>query len=181
MDVFLEDIEDQDGQIVLSKQKADFMKVWDKIKDIYDQAITTEGKLLRRIKGGIVVDLFGVDAFLPGSQIDIRQVKNFDQFIGEVFSLKIIKLNKSRRNIVVSRRSVLEETHENVFYVKEVLHPGQGTQCSDNRHLSTVPCPGNEGRRSSPSAFRPQGIRGHRAGCRPCDVHLSLRRLRDYG
>jgi small subunit ribosomal protein S1 len=68
-----------------------------------------EGKLVRRIKGGIVVDLLGVDAFLPGSQIDIRQVKNFDQFIGETFKLKIIKINKTRRNIVVSRRVVLEE------------------------------------------------------------------------
>lgn len=109
IEVFLEDVENQDGQLVLSKQKADFMKVWDKIKDIYDNNMPVEGKLVRRIKGGIVVDLLGVDAFLPGSQIDIRQVKNFDQFIGETFKLKIIKINKTRRNIVVSRRVVLEE------------------------------------------------------------------------
>jgi small subunit ribosomal protein S1 len=109
IEVFLEDVENQDGQLVLSKQKADFMKVWDKIKEIYDNNLPVEGKLVRRIKGGIVVDLLGVDAFLPGSQIDIRQVKNFDQFIGEAFKLKIIKINKTRRNIVVSRRVVLEE------------------------------------------------------------------------
>jgi len=109
IEVFLEDVENQDGQLVLSKQKADFMKVWDKIKDIYDNNLPVEGRLVRRIKGGIVVDLLGVDAFLPGSQIDIRQVKNFDQFIGESFKLKIIKINKTRRNIVVSRRVVLEE------------------------------------------------------------------------
>ncbi|MHB9030125.1 MAG: 30S ribosomal protein S1, partial [Candidatus Latescibacterota bacterium] len=109
IEVFLEDVENQDGQLVLSKQKADFMKVWDKIKDIYDNNLPVEGKLIRRIKGGIVVDLLGVEAFLPGSQIDIRQVKNFDQFIGETFRLKIIKINKTRRNIVVSRRVVLEE------------------------------------------------------------------------
>ena len=109
IEVFLEDVENQDGQLVLSKQKADFMKVWDKIKDIYDNNMPVEGKLVRRIKGGIVVDLLGVEAFLPGSQIDIRQVKNFDQFIGETFKLKIIKINKTRRNIVVSRRVVLEE------------------------------------------------------------------------
>ncbi len=109
IEVFLEDVENQDGQLVLSKQKADFMKVWDKIKDIYDNNLAVEGRLVRRIKGGIVVDLLGVDAFLPGSQIDIRQVKNFDQFIGETFKLKIIKINKTRRNIVVSRRVVLEE------------------------------------------------------------------------
>ena len=67
---------------------------------------------MRRIKGGIVVDLLGVEAFLPGSQIDIRQVKNFDQYLGNSYDFKIIKLNKARRNIVVSRRAVLEEERE---------------------------------------------------------------------
>jgi len=109
VEVFLETVEDNEGQIVLSKTKADFMRVWDRIKEAHDSDQIVEGRLVRRIKGGIVVDLFGVDAFLPGSQIDIKQVKNFDQFIGEVFPFRIIKLNKNRRNIVVSRRVVLEE------------------------------------------------------------------------
>lgn len=109
IEVYLETVEDHEGQIVLSKQKADFMRVWDRIKEAYDNDQIIEGRLVRRIKGGIVVDLFGVDAFLPGSQIDIKQVKNFDQFINEVFPFRIIKLNKARRNIVVSRRVVLEE------------------------------------------------------------------------
>ena len=109
IEVFLESIEDQEGQVVLSKTKADFMRVWDRIKDAYDSNQIVEGRLMRRIKGGIVVDLFGVDAFLPGSQIDIKQVKNFDQFLGNVYPFRIIKLNKNRRNIVISRRVVLEE------------------------------------------------------------------------
>ena len=109
IEVYLDDFENQEGQLVLSKQKADFMKVWDRIRDIHDAGETVQGKVVRRIKGGIVVDLMGVDAFLPGSQIDIRQVKNFDQYIGENARLKIIKLNKLRRNIVVSRRMVIEE------------------------------------------------------------------------
>lgn len=112
IEVYLESVEDQEGQVVLSKQKADFMRVWDHIKEAHDTGQVLEGRLIRRIKGGIVVDLVGVEAFLPGSQIDIRQVKNFDQFIGETFSLKVIKLNKARRNIVVSRRMVLEEERE---------------------------------------------------------------------
>ena len=112
VEVFLDDFENQEGQLVLSKQKADFMKVWDKIKDIHDCNEKVMGRLIRRIKGGIVVDLMGVDAFLPGSQIDIRQVKNFDQYIGETCKLKIIKINKLRRNIVVSRRAVIEEERE---------------------------------------------------------------------
>ena len=126
IEVFLENVEDQEGQVVLSKQKADFMRVWDLIKDAHDTGNTVEGRLMRRIKGGIVVNLFGVDAFLPGSQIDIRQVKNFDQFIGHQFPFKIIKLNKARRNIVVSRRAVLEEERARMREeIVKVLEEGQ--------------------------------------------------------
>ncbi len=126
VEVFLEIVEDLEGRVVLSKQKADFMRVWDEIKASHDSGNTVQGKLVRRIKGGIVVDLFGVEAFLPGSQIDIRQVKNFDQFLGKEFEFKIIKLNKARRNIVVSRRAVLEEERERMRQeiVKE-LEDGQ--------------------------------------------------------
>ena len=112
VEVFLENVEDLEGRVVLSKQKADFMRVWDSIKEAHDDGSTVRGRLMRRIKGGIVVDLLGVEAFLPGSQIDIRQVKNFDQYLGNEYEFKIIKLNKARRNIVVSRRSVLEEERE---------------------------------------------------------------------
>ena len=126
IEVFLENVEDQEGQVVLSKQKADFMRVWDSIKEAHDTGNTVQGRLMRRIKGGIVVDLFGVDAFLPGSQIDIRQVKNFDQFLGQEFPFKIIKLNKARRNIVVSRRAVLEEEREKMREeIVKVLEEGQ--------------------------------------------------------
>ena len=109
VDVFLESMENQEGQLVLSKQKADFMKVWDTIKESYENGKLVEGRIQRRIKGGMVVDLFGVDAFLPGSQVALRPVPDLDKLIGEVFSFKIIKLNKMRRNIVISRRVVLEE------------------------------------------------------------------------
>ncbi len=112
IDVFLEQIEDANGQLVLSKQKADFMRVWDKISDIHDAGELVTGRIVRRIKGGVVVDVMGVDAFLPGSQIALRQVPDFDALIGTEMELKIIKLNKMRRNIVVSRRVVLEEERE---------------------------------------------------------------------
>jgi len=112
IDVFLEAVEDQNGQLVLSKQKADFMMVWDRIRDIHDAGDLVPGVIKRRIKGGVVVDVMGVDAFLPGSQIALRQVPDFDALIGSTMDVKIIKLNKSRRNIVVSRRVVLEEERE---------------------------------------------------------------------
>jgi small subunit ribosomal protein S1 len=112
IEVFLEQIEDANGQLILSKQKADFMRVWDKIREIHDAGELVGGRVVRRIKGGVVVDIMGVDAFLPGSQIALRQVPDFDALIGSTLQLKIIKLNKSRRNIVVSRRVVLEDERD---------------------------------------------------------------------
>src|SRR5262249_21423974 len=111
---FLEQIEDSNGELILSKQKADFMRVWDRIREVHDSGQSIEGKVARRIKGGVVVDIMGVDAFLPGSQISLRQVPDFDALIGQMMAVKIIKLNKNRRNIVVSRRVVLEEEREHM-------------------------------------------------------------------
>ncbi len=112
IDVFLEKMENQDGLVELSKTRADFVKVWDKVKEAYDNDQVVEGRLLRKIKGGVVVDLFGVEAFLPGSQIALRQVQNVEELLGQVLRFKIIKLNKRRRNIVVSRRVVLEQERQ---------------------------------------------------------------------
>ena len=111
-DVYLEKMENQDGLIVLSKEKADFIKAWDDIKEAYDKRLTAKARVDHRIKGGLVVKLMGVDAFLPGSQIALRQVPNLDELIGQELECKIIKLNKRRRNIVVSRRVVLEEERD---------------------------------------------------------------------
>ncbi len=111
-DVFLEKMENQDGLIVLSKKKADFLKAWDTIKYYYDSRKVIDAIVDRRIKGGLVVKLMGVEAFLPGSQIALRQVPNLDSLINSELPCRIIKLNKRRRNIVVSRRVVLEEERE---------------------------------------------------------------------
>lgn len=126
IEVFLDAIENNDGQLVLSKQKADFLRVWDTIKDCHDAGDSVTGKIVRRIKGGMVVDLFGVEAFLPGSQIALRQIPDFDALIGKDLELKIIKINKSRRNIVVSRRVVLEEQREHLRdQLLTEIEPGQ--------------------------------------------------------
>src|SRR5215510_14103399 len=111
LEVFLEKMENQDGLVVLSKQRADFVRVWDRVKEAHDSGQVVEGRLIRKIKG-VVVDLYGVEAFLPGSQIALRQVQNVDALLGQSVSVKIIKLNKRRRNIVVSRRAVLEEERD---------------------------------------------------------------------
>jgi small subunit ribosomal protein S1 len=112
VDVFLENLEDAEGRVVLSKKKADFFKVWDKIRIAYDNGTIVQGRLARKIKGGVIVDLFGVDAFLPGSQIALRRVPDIDALIGQTMEFRIIKLNKRRRNIVVSRRMILEQIRE---------------------------------------------------------------------
>ncbi|MBD3317076.1 MAG: 30S ribosomal protein S1 [Chitinivibrionales bacterium] len=109
IEVYLEQVEDSEGQVILSKLRADFLRVWDKINQAHEDQDTVEGRVQRRIKGGVVVDLFGVDAFLPGSQIDLRQVPDMDAIIGHTFNFRVIKVNKARRNIVVSRRVILEE------------------------------------------------------------------------
>ncbi len=108
VEVLLEHLEDQEGSVVLSKKKADFMRVWERIRVAYESDQPVEGTLVKKIKGGVVVDLMGVDAFLPGSQIALRRVPNIDELLGQRYEFKIIKLNKRRRNIVVSRRVILE-------------------------------------------------------------------------
>src|SRR5205823_2696642 len=109
VEVLLEHLEDQEGSVVLSKKKADFMRVWERIRVAYENDEPVRGSLIKKIKGGVVVDLMGVDAFLPGSQIALRRVPNVDELLGQSFEFKIIKLNKRRRNIVVSRRVILEQ------------------------------------------------------------------------
>jgi len=118
VDVFIENLEDADGRVTVSKEKAHFHKVWADIKAAYDSGTILTGKVMRRIKGGLVVRIMGVDAFLPGSQVALRQVPNLEKFSGQELEFRVIKLNKRRRNIVVSRRQVLEEAR---FELKEAL------------------------------------------------------------
>ncbi len=126
VEVFLEHLEDQEGAVVLSKKKADFMRVWEKIRQAHENDEPVEGTLVKKIKGGVVVNLMGVDAFLPGSQIALRRVPNIDELLGQSYEFKIIKLNKRRRNIVVSRRVILENerAHKREHLMKE-LEVGQ--------------------------------------------------------
>jgi len=111
VDVLLEEKEDSEGQVILSKEKANRIKIWDDISKKYDSNDVVEGVVVARIKGGLTVDI-GLKAFLPGSQIDLRPVRNLDKLIGERLHMRIIKLNKRRGNIVLSRRVLLEEERQ---------------------------------------------------------------------
>jgi small subunit ribosomal protein S1 len=107
VDVLLERKENLDGTIILSKEKAAKIKIWDHVRAIYDKDETIKGKIVSRVKGGLAVDI-GLQAFLPGSQIDLRPVRDMDALIGTEHVFKIVKYNKRRGNIVLSRRVILE-------------------------------------------------------------------------
>ena len=110
IDIFLEKFEDTDGNITLSKYKADFIKRWDELKHFCDSGEPVNGKIIKRVKGGLVVDLGVIQAFLPGSQADVQPVKNFDDLINTEFDFQIVKVDEVRKNLVVSRKAILEES-----------------------------------------------------------------------
>ena len=109
--VYIEQCEDSDGNLMLSKEKADKMKVWEDLEVAHNEETQVEGKVISRIKGGMIVDI-GVKAFLPGSQIDLTPVRDLDGLVGKTYNFKIIKINHRRGNVVVSRRALLEETRD---------------------------------------------------------------------
>ena len=110
LDVYLEKMEDESGKTVLSKEKADFLRRWTKLREVHETGEIISGRIVRRIKGGMVVDLDGVQAFLPGSQIDVRPVKDFDKYIDTDMDLRVVKFNEFRKNVVVSHKAILEES-----------------------------------------------------------------------
>ena len=109
VDVVLESVEDQEGNLVLSKSRADFLRIWDKVIRAHETGEIIEGKIVKRIKGGMVVDLMGMEAFLPGSQIDIRPIRDFDAFVGQTMDFKVVKVNIPTENVVVSHKVLVEE------------------------------------------------------------------------
>ncbi len=110
IEVFLEKIEDREGQLVLSKKKADSMKMWDRIVDAQKDGTVVKGKCIRRIKGGFVVDLSGLSAFLPGSQIDTKPIRDYDEYVGKTMDFKVIKVNNQNENIIISHKVLIEES-----------------------------------------------------------------------
>lgn len=110
IEVFLEKIEDKEGQLVLSKKKADSMKMWDNVVNAQKNGTVIRGKCIRRIKGGFVVDIKGLSAFLPGSQIDTKPIRDYDEYVGKMMDFKIIKVNNQNENIIISHKVLIEES-----------------------------------------------------------------------
>jgi len=132
VEVYLELKEDRDGQLVLSKEKADKVRRWQRVEEIYENEEVVEGTIVRRIKGGMIVELFdGMEAFLPGSQIDVRPVRDFEAYLEKRMEFRIVKLNPENENIVVSHRELiedeLEEQREEILSELEVGQVLKGT------------------------------------------------------
>jgi len=126
IDVFLDRVEDREGQLILSRRKADILHAWDKIEEHYENESIIEGYIKRRIKGGMVVDIMGIDAFLPGSQIDVRPVRDFDAYVDKTMEFKVVKLNLNAENVVVSHRALIEsDLEEQREEILETIETGQ--------------------------------------------------------
>ncbi len=126
VEVFLDKVEDREGQLILSRRKADILQAWEKLEQSYDTGEIIEGYIQRRIKGGMVVDVFGIDAFLPGSQIDVRPVRDFDAYVGKTMEFQVVKLNMQAENVVVSHRALIESDLEDQRQeILETIEPGQ--------------------------------------------------------
>ena len=126
VDVFLDKVEDQDGQLILSRRKADILHAWETIEESSETGKVLEGYIKRRIKGGMVVDIMGIDAFLPGSQIDVRPVRDFDAYVGKTMEFQVVKLNMQAENVVVSHRALIEsDLEEQRQEILETIEEGQ--------------------------------------------------------
>lgn len=126
VEVMIESLEDKEGKLVLSRKKADLIRVWERVSNAAKTGEVMQVKAVRRIKGGIVVDLLGLEAFLPGSQIDVKPVRDFDSYIGQTIDVKVVKVNHPSENVVVSHKILMEETmNEQRAGIVEKLERGQ--------------------------------------------------------
>ena len=112
VEVYVENQEDKKGQLILSHKKARLSKSWDRVNAALDNEEVVQGYIKCRTKGGMIVDVFGIEAFLPGSQIDVHPIRDYDVFVGKTMEFKIVKINQEFRNVVVSHKALIEQELE---------------------------------------------------------------------
>ena len=108
VEVLIDIREDKSGQLVLSHRKARTIKAWDRVNDAHDKEEVVQGFVKCRTKGGMIVDVFGIEAFLPGSQIDVKPIRDYDQYVGKNMEFKVVKINHEFKNVVVSHKALIE-------------------------------------------------------------------------
>ena len=112
VEVYVESAEDKKGQLLLSHKKARLSKSWDRVNEALESQAIIQGYVKCRTKGGMIVDVFGIEAFLPGSQIDVHPIRDYDQFVGKTMEFKVVKINQEFRNVVVSHKALIEQELE---------------------------------------------------------------------
>ena len=112
VEVYVENQEDRKGQLILSHKKARLSKSWDRVNAALENEEVIQGFIKCRTKGGMIVDVFGIEAFLPGSQIDVHPIRDYDQFVNKTMEFKVVKINQEFRNVVVSHKALIEEEIE---------------------------------------------------------------------
>ncbi len=112
VEVFIENQEDKKGQLILSHKKARASRSWERVNDALNNDEVIKGFIKCRTKGGMIVDVFGIEAFLPGSQIDVKPIRDYDVFVGKTMEFKVVKINEEYKNVVVSHKALIEEELE---------------------------------------------------------------------
>lgn len=126
VEVYIEEQENSQGQLVLSRRKAKIVRAWELIQAAFDNDSVIEGMVKRRTKGGLIVDVYGVESFLPGSQIDVKPIRDFDVFVGKKMEVKVVKINYANDNVVVSHKILIEkDLEEQKAMILENLEKGQ--------------------------------------------------------
>ena len=124
--IFIERQEDKNGQLVVSHRTARIFSAWDKINEAKEQDIIIQGEVKCRTKGGLIVDVFGIEAFLPGSQVDVKPIRDFDVYVGKQMDFKVVKINQEFKNVVVSHKALIEaELEEQKVEIMSKLEKGQ--------------------------------------------------------
>ncbi len=126
VEVFVENMESIDGQLILSHKKAKSLKSWERVNAACDNDEIVKGYIKCRTKGGMIVDVFGIEAFLPGSQIDVKPIRDYDIFVGKTMEFKVVKINEEFKNVVVSHKALIEaELEEQKKHIISKLEKGQ--------------------------------------------------------
>ena len=112
IEVYVENQEGINGQLVLSHKKARILKSWDRVNEAFDKQEIVQGYVKSRTKGGLIVDVFGIEAFLPGSQIDVKPIRDYDVFVNSIMEFKVVKINQEYKNVVVSHKALIEDEIE---------------------------------------------------------------------
>ena len=112
IEVYVENQEGINGQLVLSHKKARILKSWDRVNEAFDKQEIVQGFVKSRTKGGLIVDVFGIEAFLPGSQIDVKPIRDYDVFVDSIMEFKVVKINQEYKNVVVSHKALIEDEIE---------------------------------------------------------------------